>query len=158
MSSVNINNEENVSSNETVQSQQTTHSVTIHPPQSQSTQSSENYFQYPMTPSVYYHTNEIMPGTLVHDARNDHHHYVENIFDVHEYTVWSVFNLIFCCLLMGAFALGMSCKTRRKKKDGDLLDARSASKLAVVLNVLATLSGIVTITLSIFRFTGHISM
>ncbi|CAF4756301.1 unnamed protein product, partial [Rotaria sp. Silwood2] len=44
------------------------------------------------------------------------------------------------------------------KRCGDLTGARDASKLTILLNILATLSGIVTVTVTTLRFTGRISM
>ena len=125
MSTINIDDVPN----EIVPIQETTEDVTIHqPPPSYSqisTQSLLNPQQYRMlSPS-----NDLITVTIIHDARNSHSPFSEEIFNVHEHTLWSLFSLIFCCIIIGGCALTLSCKTREKKHIGDLLGARNNSNL-----------------------------
>ncbi|CAF1379017.1 unnamed protein product [Rotaria sordida] len=162
MSNINIDDVKYVSSNETGQTQKASNVVTMQPAQRNcnqiNTRSLESYYQYQTMPSSFYHNSETIPVTAVHHVTNHHHYFSENIYNIHEYTIWSVFNLLFCCLIIGAGALSMSCKTRKKKRYGDLVGAQNASRLAAILNIVATFSGIVTITLLVLRFSGRISM
>jgi hypothetical protein len=81
-----------------------------------------------------------------------------NTVKVHDYKVWSIFNLVCCCLVLGCCALQMSNKTRTMQRIGDLQGAQKASTQAAILNILATTIGIIIITLAILEYTKQIEL
>jgi len=78
--------------------------------------------------------------------------------EVHNYKIWSIFNIACCCLVLGCIALQMSNKTRTMQRIGDLQRARKASKWAALFNILSTISGIIIITLAILQYNGKITL
>jgi hypothetical protein len=160
MSTVNINDMQSVPLNQIVQTQQANNDVTIYPPPPSythiRTQALQDPHQYQTMTSPIYRNNELISVTVTHDPRYDDYPISEKIVDVHEYTLWSIFNTIFCCVVIGGCALNLSCKTRQNKRRADLISARNTSKFAAIFNIVATLCGILFISLGILRYTGHI--
>jgi hypothetical protein len=99
-----------------------------------------------------------MSVAIVHDPKFNQQSFPGNIYEIHEYQLWSIFNLIFCCIILGIFALHMSCTTKKKKRQGNFIHAKAFSKLAALLNVIATFSGIIIYTIVAIRFIGYIAM
>jgi hypothetical protein len=155
MSTINNDDIQIVPSNEHAQS--TTDVVVTHQPTSTSvqinTQTIPNSLQYPLSS-----LNETMPITVVYDPKTNPQSLRHAILEIREFTTWSIFNMIFCCIILGAFALHMSCTIKKRKRHGNLIQARDFSKLAVLLNIIATVSGILMYTLAILRYTGRIIM
>ncbi len=102
--------------------------------------------------------SEIMPVVVIYDSKYGEHSFSGNVDDVHDYTIWSILNTIFCCLLIGIFALYMSHATRMRKRHGYYCRARSASKITALLNITATLCGILIVTLAFLRYFGSIAV
>jgi hypothetical protein len=69
----------------------------------------------------------------------------QQIVYISEYMGWSIFNILFCCVILGGFACMKSRETRDRKRFGDLQGALKASKSAKTLNIWATVIGIVII-------------
>jgi len=71
---------------------------------------------------------------------------------VNDFLYWSVAN-IFICVIIALPALFFSVQTRDQKKSGNQVKARSYSKRALILNIFASVIGLLTITLAlILRF------
>lgn len=62
-----------------------------------------------------------------------------------DYLVWSILNLIFCCLIFGIVALIFSLQTQSSKKHQDWESAKKYSCVALGFNVAAMLLGIVVV-------------
>ncbi len=95
--------------------------------------------------------------SVVHNPRNGPYSSSDNIPDIYQYTTWSVFNILFCCCIIGVCALYMSCETKRKKNYRDFIGAQNTSKIAAILNTVATLSGIITLTLVTLQAAGYLT-
>ncbi len=86
-------------------------------------------------------------GPHFNSPMNDPHLMGANTMNISDYLVWSIFNT-FCCLWpLGLVATVISLITKRKKKNGDFQGARCTSKWAAVMNILASLGGIILIIL-----------
>jgi hypothetical protein len=66
-----------------------------------------------------------------------------------DYLIWSIINTIFFSLIFGLIALIFSIKTRNRIRENLLPEARSSSKNAFILNLMATIFGIFTWILGI---------
>ncbi|KAM3921166.1 dispanin subfamily A member 2b-like [Leptodactylus fuscus] len=60
-----------------------------------------------------------------------------------DYLVWSILNLICCCLPLGIVALIYSIKTRDATHQNDTFSAGKHSRTAFKLNISATVIGII---------------
>jgi hypothetical protein len=101
---------------------------------------------------------QMIPAIFVNNGMNGYSPYSGPILDVHDYTVWSVFNILCCGFWCGLCALALSLKTRTKKRNGDLQGAKEMSKWAAIWNVVATVFGIIAITLIALNQTGNINL
>ena len=73
--------------------------------------------------------------------------------NIHEYTGWSLFNIFCCGLFCGIFAFLMSRETQKRKMLGDIKGARSASACTVVLNIIASFTGLTAFVIgALYRF------
>jgi len=162
MSTANIDNVQYILSDETVQVPQSINDVVIHQQPQTSAQINTRTIQYSSPYSALLSSlnqnNEIIPVPVVCDSKYSHQSYPNNPYDISEYKSWSVFNTIFCCAVIGGYALYMSCTITKKKRQGDFIRARSYSKLVAKLNVIATISGICMFTLGALRVFGLIVM
>jgi len=160
MSTVNIDDLQYVPSDQTVQVPPSNNDTVIYQLPFNSaqinTQVMQNLSPYPPMISSYNENSEIMAAAVVYDPRYSHQSFSGNILDIWEYKKWSIFNMIFCCAIVGGCALHMSCMIKKKKRHGDLLRAQSYSRLAALLNVVATFSGIFAFTIATLRFFSYI--
>ncbi|UJR34488.1 hypothetical protein I4U23_021896 [Adineta vaga] len=69
------------------------------------------------------------------------------IVNVPEYRTWSILNILFCFFVLGIFACMKSEETRNRKCSGDLQGALKSSKSAKILNIFATILGIISIVI-----------
>jgi hypothetical protein len=74
---------------------------------------------------------------------------VPRIDNIDTYTVWSILNTFFCCMLLGCVAYGFSKATAHLKRTGNIQGALKASRTARILNILATLTGITIIVCAV---------
>jgi len=162
MSTANIDDVQYVLSNQTVQVPQPTNDVVTHQQPQTSAQINTRTMQYSSPYSTLLSSlnqnNETIPVPVVCDSKYSHQSYPDDGFDISEYKAWSVFNVIFCCAVIGGYSLYMSCAITEKKRQGDFIRARSYSKLVAKLNVIATISGICMFTLGALRVFGLIVM
>jgi hypothetical protein len=161
MSTVNLDDLQHIPSDGIVRVQQSNNNTVIHqsPPNYTqiNTHNLQNPHQHPTMLSYFNKNNEKMPMTVVHNPKNGPYSFSENINDIYHYTIWSIFNAIFCCTIVGVCALFMSCETKAKQRLRDFTGAQKASNIAAILNIVATLSGILIITLVTLRLTGHLT-
>ncbi len=73
---------------------------------------------------------------------------INQIVYISEYTGWSIFNILCCCVILGILACVKSRETRDRKRFGDLQGALKASKSAKILNICATVIGIIIIIIA----------
>ena len=59
-----------------------------------------------------------------------------------DYLIWSIINTVFFSLIFGLIALVFSVKTRNRIRENLLPEARTSSKNAFILNLIATIFGI----------------
>ena len=59
--------------------------------------------------------------------------------------VWSVFNCLFCCILLGIPALICSCQARGHFDRGEQADGAESAKCAKIFNIAACVFGIIDI-------------
>jgi hypothetical protein len=102
--------------------------------------------------------SELMPIAVIYDRTSPHQSFTSNIREVPEYTLWSIFNVLFGCFILGILAFIASCCTKKKKHRGHLIRAQSFSKIAIILNTVATTSGLMILTLVMLRYSGLIAM
>ncbi|RNA20154.1 dispanin subfamily A member 2b-like [Brachionus plicatilis] len=81
-----------------------------------------------------------VPPFLMNNARNSRH----NHNGPRDYLPWSIAN-IFICVIIAMPALFFSVQTRDHKKVGNLKKAKINSKRALVLNIIASVVGLLTI-------------
>jgi hypothetical protein len=72
---------------------------------------------------------------------------------IREYRIWSAYNVLCGCLLLGIGALIMSSETAEMKRKGDIDGARKASRITAIINFLATVIGICIIVWFVVRMT-----
>ena len=65
--------------------------------------------------------------------------------EVESYKTWSIFNVFCCFLILGLVACAFSDMTKQATLRGDIQGALSASKKARVINIIATLVGMISI-------------
>lgn len=70
---------------------------------------------------------------------------------ISEYRIWSAYNVLCGCLLLGIVALIMSSETAEMKRKGNLDGARRASKITAIINLIFTVIGICAIILLVLR-------
>lgn len=99
-----------------------------------------------------------IPGLIIYGPKCNPEPVIGNIFDVQEYMGWSIFNAIFCCILIGGSALWVSCLTRKHKRLGDILRSQNFSKASAALNVIGSISGLFMYILAGLQLSGYISM
>jgi hypothetical protein len=161
MSTVNADNVQYVPLNDSNQTEKTNRSAVIHePPPSYAqvnTQGLQNPYQYQTEPSVKHQNGQPIPVILETRGIAGVIGVTEKAIHVNDYTAWSIFNIFCCGLIFGACALSVSYTTKKRKLMGDIQGAREASRCAAGLNVVATISGIIGITLVILHETGKIS-
>jgi hypothetical protein len=58
---------------------------------------------------------------------------------INDYMVWSIVNVFLGGFLLGIIAVLLSAQTRKRKMDGDVVGARTMSKLTLTCNVLITI-------------------
>jgi len=77
-----------------------------------------------------------------------------SIDKISTYQIWSILNIIFCCLSAGCIACWYSSKTKRLKKECNIQAALKASEKSRHWNVVSTICGIITMipVVSIFYF------
>jgi hypothetical protein len=66
---------------------------------------------------------------------------------IKSYLIWSIFNICccWCCVCLGCVACYYSSKTNDLKIGGDIQGALNASKKARIINIIATVIGIIII-------------
>ncbi len=159
MSTVNIDDLQCISSDEHIQSSQLNNIVVTHQFPSNSIQINTQDMQNPSRMlSSFNGDSEIMSIAVVYDRTSSHQSFTSNIREVREYTIWSIFTTLFCCFLIGGFAFHTSCCTKKKKHRGHLILAQNFSKMTILLNIVATISGLIIFTLVILRYTGRIAI
>ena len=75
----------------------------------------------------------------------------QSIVEVKTHQCWSILNIFCCNLLLGIVAFVYSTKTRIFKKQGKLHDALIFSKEARRWNIVATILGMVFISICVIR-------
>jgi heme/copper-type cytochrome/quinol oxidase subunit 2 len=98
--------------------------------------------------SIGANINQPQPVAIMSIGANINHPMTQQIVYVSEYTGWSIFNILCCCLILGILAFVKSRETRNKKRFGDLQGALQASKSAKILNICATVIGIIIIIIA----------
>ncbi|XP_044134613.1 dispanin subfamily A member 2b-like [Bufo gargarizans] len=69
-----------------------------------------------------------------------------------DYLIWSIVNLICCCLPLGIVALLFSIKTRDACHQNDTALANRNSRTAFNLNIAATVIGVIIIIISVVLY------
>ena len=64
-----------------------------------------------------------------------------NVEQIETYMVWSVLNILFCCLCLGFVACYYSSETNNQKMRGNFQGALAASRNARTMNIIATVLG-----------------
>ena len=72
------------------------------------------------------------------------------IDEIQSYQCWSIFNTLCCCLCFGILASIYSKQTEQWKRQGDFEEASKNSRNARNLNIIATITGMILIPLSIY--------
>ena len=76
--------------------------------------------------------------------------------DINDYMGWSIFNVLCCGLVFGIIAVMMSSQVQQRKRDGDLLGAKSLSTSTAIWNGISTLAGIgIIITVLVITMTSN---
>lgn len=76
--------------------------------------------------------------------------------DINDYMGWSIFNVLCCGLLFGIIAVMMSSQVQQRKRDGDLVGAKSLSKSTAIWNGISTLIGIgIIIAVVVITMSGN---
>jgi hypothetical protein len=70
--------------------------------------------------------------------------------EISTYKIWSILNIIFCCSCVGCVACWYSTETGRFKEQRNIRAALKASKKSRNLNIVATILGIVFISILIW--------
>jgi hypothetical protein len=68
---------------------------------------------------------------------------------IKSYTYWSILNIFCCCLCLGCLACYYSNQTKDLKRMDDIQGAFNASKKARIINIIATIIGIIFIFINI---------
>jgi hypothetical protein len=76
------------------------------------------------------------------------------INNVENYMVWSVLNILFCCLCLGFVSCYYSMETNNSKVRGDIQGALNASRTARTLNIITTCLGLIINTMYVLYLTG----
>jgi len=92
--------------------------------------------------SIGANINQPQPVAIMSIGANINHPMTQQIVCISEYTGWSIFNIMCCCVILGILACVKSRETRDRKRFGDLQGALKASKSAKILNIFATIIGI----------------
>ena len=164
MSTVKDNDGQFMPSNHAVQLQQPKNDVvTQQPPPSYiaaNSQAMGNFNQHPPAAIYIDQNGQRIPVVYGNSGVNGPYPHLHraNTVKVHDYKVWSILNIIFCCLIFGGLALHNSSQVRNRLRIGDLQGARAASKRAAIINILATISGIIIITLAVLQYTNQITL
>ncbi|KAM3921165.1 dispanin subfamily A member 2b-like [Leptodactylus fuscus] len=69
-----------------------------------------------------------------------------------DYLIWSILNLICCCLPLGIVALIFSIKTRDATQQNDMMSATKNSRTAFNLNIAATVIGVIMIIIVVVLY------
>jgi len=77
-----------------------------------------------------------------------------SLTEIDTYKVWSILNILCCCLCLGFVACYYSSETEEAKQRGDIQRALNASKNAQIFNIIATIVGIILITIIILFRSG----
>ncbi len=76
--------------------------------------------------------------------------------EIETYKLWSIFNILCCCLCLGCVAYHFSMHTDSLKKQGNIQDALNASKHARLMNIITTIAGIILIGIYIvYQISSH---
>ena len=161
MSAVNVNDVQFVPSNNGDQLQQSKNDViTDQPPPSYAGFNNQTIGypnQNPMSQPYIIQNGQLISIVPVNTGMNVSYPNMHqgNIVHIRDYKIWSIFNLLCCGFVFGAFALYMSSKTRSKLRCGDIQGARDSSKQTAILNTLSTITGIIVIiTVTILQVKG----
>jgi hypothetical protein len=73
---------------------------------------------------------------------------------VDSYQVWSILNILFCCLCLGAIACFYSCETNDAKLRGDIQGALNASRNARTINIICTVLGLILNVILVIYYIG----
>lgn len=153
MSVINLDNLATIPENESETN------VMIHQPLSSSiqikTEEIENSLQNPTIISSLNDDSDIIPVAISYNRRMNSP-LSSRIFQIREYKLWSCLTTIFCCFIIGIFAIQMSCATRKNKRLGNSVKARDFSKLTFLLNIIAMMSGLMIFVITGLRYTGNI--
>lgn len=63
--------------------------------------------------------------------------------NIHDWLIWSIFNLCIGGLLFGLIPLSLSIECRDKKKKNDIVNAKRKSTQALIANIVVTILGII---------------
>ncbi len=66
------------------------------------------------------------------------------------YLALSIITTLFCCLILGIISIVFSSQVKKKYEEGDYEGALSASKTALILNIVSIIAGIVAFSIAIF--------
>ncbi len=108
------------------------------------------------TGSVYYQpkfglkNNHVFPQQPVINVRSAK---TTSVYQIKSYTVWSIVNILCCCLCFGCIACYYSNETEDFKLSGNIQRALNASKKARIFNIISTVFGIITIIILIIIIT-----
>ena len=160
MATINMNDIQVVDSNNRDQKQTDTDQVVMHQPLSVSIYVNTGYISNPdESQRVPIDQNGDNAPVIVSNGTNIDNTMALQITGIPEYRTWSIFNILCCCVILGGFAFMKSRETREKKHFGNFQDALKASKSAKILNVSATVIGIIYIIITSIRlFTESIQL
>ncbi|CAF1287077.1 unnamed protein product [Adineta steineri] len=96
---------------------------------------------YQPQPVLIYQNPNHPPMMMMNHGINMNPALTPQIMAIPDYKSWSIFNIIFCCFVLGIFAYMKSGRARDNKMCGNLQGALEASKSAKMLNISATLIG-----------------
>ncbi|CAF1506641.1 unnamed protein product [Adineta steineri] len=146
-----INDMHMVTSNDTVRTEQPKDHVMTPPPPSYAqtiTQPIPTHYQNERETQVSY-TENVMDGSSP---------VVVNPVTISDYLCWSIFNTLCCLWPVGLIAIIISIIIKRKRRNGDIQGAQTASTWAKIMNGVATISGIIIIILILLHQSRSINL
>lgn len=122
--------------------------TTINNPNSKSNTNINNQYHYPQPTHQLDQTPIYVPPYLLNNARPSR----ANRNEPFDYLPWSIAN-IFICVIIALPALFFSVQTRDMKRSGNIKKAKLNSRRSLILNIVASIVGLLTILLAvILRF------
>ena len=143
-----------------VQSPESNNNLIVHHPLANSvqikTEGMDNSLQPPLVVSSLNENSDVIPVAILYNRSMNSPLSARNILQIREYKLWSILSTIFCCFFIGVAAIHMSCMTRKTKRLGNVIKARDFSKLTVLMNIIAMMSGLMIFIVVGLRYTGNI--